>query len=155
LTLDETEKERAIRTGAKMKPNRKANTTICVDTRFDSSNFPLPLDWPIIAIPATLKPCANAPIILIIGPQYETELAATVPTILLMKRPSITGIKDCTMPIMSAGTESNKIVIGTGPFKIRSRLCSVFCLKKLKRIFACLLSIVGIIIYAAADITTF
>lgn len=53
-------------------------------------------------------------------------LAAIVPTILLMKSPSITGIIDWTKPIISVGTDSNRIVEDIGPFKISSRLFFVF-----------------------------
>jgi len=78
-----------------------------------------------IAMAATLSPWASAMAILITGSLNVTELATSVPAILLIKSPSMSGMRAWTMPSMSVGAARNISVREVGPFKMKSRRCSV------------------------------
>ena len=123
--------EREIRTaatrrrGAERSPRIEPETTICVAVRFDSAKLPLPLSWPSIAMAATLRPMAKEVIMLTTGSENVTALATRVPATLLMKRPSIRGIMDCTTPSMRVGTARKRIVRDVDSPRIMSRRWAV------------------------------
>ena len=121
--------------GAISKPRITADTTICVDKYFACLYSPLPFIWPIIAMPATPSPCASELIIMTIGPQYVTALAASTPTRLFINNPSINGISAWTVPIIIVGSESSITVVIIGPRSIISRLFAVLWCKN----FSCIL----------------
>ena len=106
--------------GADRQPSADPATTIWVEVRFDWAKSPLPFSWPMIAIAATLRPCASAVIILITGSENVTAEATSVPAILLTKSPSMSGMSDCTTPSMRLGMDRNMTLRQIEPFRMSS-----------------------------------